>query len=199
MSSHSGTLPGSSSINTIALDDFERTSSGSSFVPGASVRLTVEVPRAGFLYVIDREKYRDDRLGDPYLIFPTKRTNGRDNSVAPGRLVEIPSRDDQPPFFVLAAKPGEIGELLTLIVAPKPIPELMALRNEPLKLSREQVYLWERQWGTQSERYEMIGGAGNAGRERRRQSPKKEALRSQRVRRCLRLYFGSRRGPASPC
>ena len=155
-----GTLPSSSSINTIALDDFERTSSGSSFVPGASVRLTVEVPRAGFLYVIDREKYRDDRLGDPYLIFPTKRTNGGENSVAPGRLVEIPSRDDQPPFFVLAVKPGEIGELLTLIVAPKPIPELMALRNEPLKLSREQVYRWERQWGTQSERYEMIGGAG---------------------------------------
>src|SRR5215471_18936034 len=30
----SGTLPSSSSINTIALDDFERTSSGSSFVPG---------------------------------------------------------------------------------------------------------------------------------------------------------------------
>jgi hypothetical protein len=157
----------------IALDDFERTSSGSSFIPGASVRLSVEVPRAGFLYVIDREKYRDDRFGDPYLIFPTKRTNGGDNSVSPGRLVEIPSRDDQPPFFVLAAKPGEIGELLTLIVAPKPIPELMTLHNEPLKLSRDQVNRWERQWGTQSERYEMIGGAG----ERRTREEKAAAER----------------------
>jgi len=156
----SGTIPGASAISMIALDDFERTSAGSSFTPGASVRLTVEVPRAGFLYVIDREKYRGDRLGDPYLIFPTRRTNGGDNSVSPGRLVEIPSRDDQPPFFVLAAKPGEIGELLTLIVAQKPIPELMALHNEPLKLSRDQVNRWERLWGTQSERYEMIGSAG---------------------------------------
>jgi hypothetical protein len=129
---------------------------------GDKLRLTVEVPRSGFLYVIDREQYRNGKIGDPLLIFPTKRTNGGNNRVSPGWLVEIPSRDDNPPFFELAArKPAELtGEALTLIVTAEPILGLGALESKPLRLDSEQVAMWEAKWGGASERYEMVGGSG---------------------------------------
>ena len=56
------------------------------------VRLSVESPRDGYLYVIDREQYADGSLGDAYLIFPTRRTRGGDNRVRPGKLIDIPAQ-----------------------------------------------------------------------------------------------------------
>jgi len=35
---------------------------------GDRVRVAIEFPQEGFLYVVDRERYRDGALGDPYLI-----------------------------------------------------------------------------------------------------------------------------------
>ena len=55
------------------------------------VRITVESPRAGYLYVVDREQYADGSLGDAYLIFPTTRTRDGDNKVRPGKLIDIQS------------------------------------------------------------------------------------------------------------
>ena len=43
---------------------------------GDRVRITVESPRLGFLYIVDREQYADGSLGEPVLIFPTLHTRG---------------------------------------------------------------------------------------------------------------------------
>src|SRR5438128_2161384 len=51
---------------------------------GEYVRLSIEVPRTGFLYVIDREQYDDGTLGEPQLIFPTLEISGGDNEVKAG-------------------------------------------------------------------------------------------------------------------
>ena len=59
---------------------------------GERVRLSIESPRAGYLYVIDREQYADGSYGDAYLIFPTLRTRGGDNEVRPGKLIDIPAQ-----------------------------------------------------------------------------------------------------------
>jgi len=64
----------------------ERISANTKLVQGDRLRISVEAVRAGYLYVIDREQYADGTLGEPYLIFPTKRTAGGDNEVAIGRL-----------------------------------------------------------------------------------------------------------------
>src|ERR1044071_4769400 len=61
---------------------------------GERVRLSIESPREGYLYVIDREQYSDGTLGDAYLIFPTLRTRGGDNRVRAGRLIDIPAQED---------------------------------------------------------------------------------------------------------
>src|SRR3954469_7238132 len=59
---------------------------------GDRVRITVESPRPGFLYIIDREQYADGSLGEPVMIFPTLHTRGGDNRVMPGRLIDIPAQ-----------------------------------------------------------------------------------------------------------
>src|SRR5262249_30554823 len=43
------------------------------FAAGDLVRLGIESPRDGYLYVVDREQYADGTASDPYLIFPSLR------------------------------------------------------------------------------------------------------------------------------
>lgn len=129
---------------------------------GERVRITIESPSAGYLYVIDREQYADGSLGDAYLIFPTLRTRGGDNRVRPGRLVDIPAQEDSPSYFTLVPSPNrndQVAEVLTIIVTPQPFGDL-PLSNNPIKISKNDVAKWERSWSTQVERFEMVGGAG---------------------------------------
>ena len=142
---------------------WKRVESTAQLSGGDRLRLTVEAPVPGFLYVIDREKFVDGSVGDPLLIFPTNRINGGDNKVAPGRLVEIPSRDDKPPYFTfVTSRKGatHIGDVITLIVAPEPMAGLPPLESNPIRLAPDQFSTWEKKWGGQTERYEMAGGAG---------------------------------------
>ena len=112
----------------------------------SKVRLTVEVPRAGHLYVINREIYEDGSRGEPYLIFPTLRTLGGDNAVIPGRIVDIPDQHDTPPYFTLRRNSAShAGEVLTVILANEAIPEVAIARNYA-KLPEEMVKGWESQW-----------------------------------------------------
>ncbi len=131
---------------------------------GERVRLSVESPRDGYLYVIDREQYADGSFGDAYLIFPTLRTRGGDNRVRPGRLIDIPAQEDSPSYFTLVPSPNrndQVAEVLTILVAPQPIGDI-ALGDNPIKLSRSDVAKWERTWSTGFERFEMVGGAGKS-------------------------------------
>ena len=48
------------------------------------MRVAIELPQEGFLYVVDRERYRDGTSGDPYLIFPVQNLNHGDNKGEPG-------------------------------------------------------------------------------------------------------------------
>lgn len=130
---------------------------------GERVRISVESPRPGYLYVVDREQYADGSLGDAYLIFPTRRTRGGDNKVRPGKLIDIPAQEDDPNYFTLVPSPNrndQVGEVLTLLVTPQPLP--LAIKDKPLLISASQLQEWEKLWGAAFERYEMEGGAGGA-------------------------------------
>lgn len=128
---------------------------------GDRVRLTVESPRPGFLYIIDREQYADGSLGEAMLIFPTLRTRGGDNRVDPGRLIDIPAQEDQYSYFT--AQPGgerrdQVAEVLTIILLSQPLP--LQIAQQPLKMTRQQITGWEKLWGGAAERLELVGGAG---------------------------------------
>jgi Domain of unknown function (DUF4384) len=128
---------------------------------GDRVRLSVESPRQGFLYIVDREQYADGSFGEPMLIFPTLRTRGGDNRVEPGRLIDIPAQEDQ--FSYFTAQPAgdrrdQVAEVLTIILVPQPLP--LQLAAQPLKMGDAQVNEWERLWGGAAERLELVDGAG---------------------------------------
>jgi hypothetical protein len=129
---------------------------------GERVRLSIESPRAGYLYVIDREQYADGSFGDAYLIFPTLRTRGGDNEVRPGKLIDIPAQEDNPSYFTLVPSPSrsdQVAEILSIIVTPVPLNSLR-LSERPLKLSKSEVAKWEATGSIEVERFEMVGGAG---------------------------------------
>ena len=128
---------------------------------GDRVRLSVESPRTGFLYIIDREQYADGSLGEPMLIFPTLRTRGGDNRVEPGRLIDIPAQEDQYSYFT--AQPAndrrdQVAEVLTIILVPQPLP--LQIGAQPLKMADSQIAGWDKLWGGAAERLELVGGAG---------------------------------------
>jgi hypothetical protein len=128
---------------------------------GDRVRLTIESPRPGFLYIIDREQYADGSFGEPMLIFPTLRTRGGDNRVEPGRLIDIPAQEDQYSYFT--AQPSgdrrdQVAEVLTIILVSQPLK--LQIGDQPLKMTNPQIARWEKLWGAAAERLELIGGAG---------------------------------------
>ncbi|HWQ32577.1 MAG TPA: DUF4384 domain-containing protein [Blastocatellia bacterium] len=140
----------------------ERVAADTPLRMGERVRFSFESPQSGYLYVIDRERYADGSMGEPYLIFPTSRTRNGDNQVAAGRIIEIPAQDDRPNFFTLRQSRGDqTGEVLTVLVTPQPL-EGIAIGPKALALAPEQVAQWEKQWGAQSERFELSDGAGKA-------------------------------------
>src|ERR1051325_3781496 len=140
----------------------ERVAAETKFQEGQKVRLGVESPRSGYLYVIDREQYADGTYSEPYLIFPTLKTRGGDNSVVAGRLVEIPDQDDRPFYFKMNRhRPDQTGEVLTFIVTPQAIPNL-ELSRKALKLTNEQFAQWEQKWKAPARRVELANHAGKA-------------------------------------
>jgi hypothetical protein len=138
----------------------ERIEEGTPLAPGQRVRLSIEsLSRPGYLYVIDREQYADGSLGEPVLIFPTQKTRDA-NYVKPGHLIYIPSA-----LGKFRIKPSEgpklhVGELVTIIVTSEPLIDPEQLGPRSIKLPRQQVESWEKQWGVATTRFEMANGAG---------------------------------------
>jgi hypothetical protein len=140
----------------------ERVAAESPMKEGQFVRLSIEAPQSGYLYVIDREQYTDGSLGEPYLIFPTLRTNGGNNRVEAGRVVEIPAQDDSPSYFTMRpSSPRLVAEILTVIVSDQPL-DVPALERNATKLSAGKFSEWEQLWKAPVERIEQVGGQGTA-------------------------------------
>ncbi len=145
---------------------------------GERVRLSIESPRTGYLYVIDREQFADGSLGDPYLIFPTLRTRGGDNQVRPGKLIDIPAQEDNPSYFTLVPTPSrqdQVAEVLSIIVTSEPLN--LSLTDKPLMISKSDVEAWEKAWSSQVERFEMDGGAGKTWTKAEKEASAKNSAR----------------------
>ena len=98
----------------------ERTSVDTVFAAGDKLRFAVESSISGYLYVIGRESYSDGRFGAPYPIFPESPSD--DNSVRPGMLFDFPDqRDDLPYLSLNPKKENYTGEIMTIIVSPRPL------------------------------------------------------------------------------
>jgi len=134
----------------------ERVEVDTMFAAGDHVRLGIESPRDGYLYVVDREQYADGTVSDPYLIFPSLRNRDGANSVAAGKLIELPERSG---FRLKSTRPDYAGEVLTVLVTSEPLKDVKP-GSGATKLDSEMVARWESQWAGVVERFELIGGAG---------------------------------------
>ena len=122
------------------------------------VRISVESPRAGYLYIIDRELHKDESVGDPYMIFPTLKTRGGDNNAIAGKVIEVPAQTDDPFYFeITPSNENYAGELLTVIVSPVKI-EGLKLTMDPIKLPASTVEKWEDLWERMSTSFELEAG-----------------------------------------
>lgn len=141
-----------------------RVKSDTALREGDQVRLTIETPRDGYLYVIDRERYADGTLGTPYLIFPTSRILNGDNAVNENVTVEIPDITTNPPHFRLTkSRPDHIEEALVVIISDDPLPGIGIGRNassDRIELSEKQFVEWTTAWAADFSRFDLEGGEG---------------------------------------
>jgi hypothetical protein len=140
----------------------ERLSADTVLAEGDRVRLSVEAATSGYLYIIDREKYADGSLSDPYVIYPNRLTRIDGNRVSPGRLIEIPDREDHPNVFTIrSSRPQQSAEVLSLLITTQPLAEVK-IGSQPFRLDTSVYKEWEKQWAAKAERFELEGGAGQA-------------------------------------
>ncbi|CAN5575682.1 hypothetical protein BH18ACI1_BH18ACI1_16640 [soil metagenome] len=118
----------------------ERVNPDMPFQAGDRVRLAVESSDVGYLYVIDSETYSDGSYGEPFLIFPA--STNEDNSVQPGLLVDIPDQTEDLPYFLINPKQANYtGELLTVIISPKPLTNIKIDKDGKIKNLDELIEL----------------------------------------------------------
>lgn len=123
------------------------------FREGDTLRISIESPRDGYLYVVNRDLLADGTYGETNLIFPTKR---EDNRLQGGKLIDIPAQEKPP--FKATPKRNQSSELLTFIVTDSPLQ--LRLGPAAIPISGKQLQEWEERWGGETERLEMNGGAG---------------------------------------
>lgn len=118
----------------------------------------------GYLYVINRVQFPDDKTGPAKLIFPTKRTYGGDNRVLPGKTVMLPAPDR--PWQITRSKSGPVQafETYLIVVSPEPLKDSQGHELQGDQLSAESLELliarWVRLWGGGELSADLDGGAG---------------------------------------
>lgn len=155
----------------------ERISAETPLTPGQRVRLSIEAARTGYLYVLDREMYADGTMSDPYLIFPLTSIGGGANQVEVGKIIDLPGLKDDPSYFTLdPSRPDQIGEMISVIISPEPLPGISA-PAEVVKLAPDQVTQWEKAWGANIGQLDLEGGAGSAWTKEEKEAAQTDARR----------------------
>lgn len=131
----------------------KRVEADARFREGDMLRISIESPVDGFLYVVNRDLLSDGGYGETNLIFPLA---GDDNRLEAGKLIDIPTLKDPP--FKASPKASQSSECLTILVTSFPLQ--LSLGPRVLPISKRQLTEWEARWAGDVERLEMNGGAG---------------------------------------
>jgi hypothetical protein len=118
----------------------ERVPVDSVFDAGDRIRFAVESSDSGYLYVFGRETYADGSFGAPYPVFSASRTG--EAMVRPGMLFDIPDQREDLPYLRMNPKQTNYtGELLTVIVSPKPLNDLQVIEDGKLRNGNDLIDL----------------------------------------------------------
>jgi hypothetical protein len=125
-----------------------RVSSETPFKAGEKIRLSIESPSDGYLYVLNCEVYEDDSRGTLSLIFPTTRTRNGNNFLTAGSPIEFPAATDEPSYFEFrpqAKAKKAVAEALIFMVTKTPI-ENFTPQELPLTIEYDKFEKWEKKW-----------------------------------------------------
>ena len=134
---------------------------------GDKVRLGIESPRDGYLYVFDRELYADGSFSAAYMIFPTARLLAGNNRIMANKPVELPSVTDVPVFFE-AKKIGLdrskilVGEILSVVITDQPISRFTSVERSVLQVPAGELESLEDLYSGIAEVFELENGVGQA-------------------------------------
>jgi Domain of unknown function (DUF4384) len=127
---------------------------------GDRLRLSIESPREGYLYVVHRDLSAAGKPGNGILLYP-RNQRADDNRARPGDLITLPGEDDNPNYFTLnSSQTNQASETLTIIVGNSPLD--LSSGERPRHISAADLMQWEEAWASESERFELVGGAGRA-------------------------------------
>jgi hypothetical protein len=141
-----------------------RAESETAFADGDLFKLTLEPPFECYINIINREQYEDGSYSEPYLIFPAKIDAGKNDKGFPGRLLFLPSENDNDKFEVTRLNRDgkkKSAEVFTIILSLQPLKELAPLEksDEPRRIDAELFERWQREWGGRVWRFESQGSA----------------------------------------
>lgn len=141
----------------------ERVGSTTRFKLNSLVRFSIESPRTGFLYIINREIYGDGTRGEAKLIYPTLKTNPNGESrVTAGSLVEVPHSSARTPYFRVASEePDYAGEEVVVIITPAKLTGVK-IDSEPMPVTTERLEKWLADWSATVDIFEAADGEGVA-------------------------------------
>jgi hypothetical protein len=114
---------------------------------GDFFQIGIESSRSGYLYVAARPLYKNGSGGDAKLLFPTKRINSGDNRIWPGRMVRLPARASEPPYWTFStARPDYAGELVLFLLVSHPLKEVET-PADVAPLDAQSLPAWEKEFG----------------------------------------------------
>ena len=141
----------------------ERVSSSTRFKPNDRVRFTIESLRSGYIYILNREIFKDGTYGEAELIYPNMIGKvQRDNRVNAGRLVEVPSRSEEKPYFKITLYEKDyVGEDIIVIISPTKLSGFTVSANKQ-SLRPEILNKWLNEWSSVTDVYDATDGEGVA-------------------------------------
>jgi len=150
-----------------------RAESETLFSDGDLLKFSVESPFEAYIYILDRERYTDGTMSDPYLVFPAREDIGINDKGFPGRLLFLPSVKDDEKFelkrlsdlnLTERENTEKTGEAFTVILSKQPIKELSPLEksDEVRRIDKLQFERWQTEWGGRVWKFERFGGVGKS-------------------------------------
>jgi hypothetical protein len=143
----------------------ERVDTNSPYTDGDTIRLTIESPTAGFLYIIDQEQYSDGSYSPAMLVFPTLKTRKGKNFVSTWESVDIPAfpavwRFTPRKLEECELRKEQTREVLTIIISQKRLVAPQRLGDEQLKLNKGEFENWRSRWQKPIQQFDVEGAVG---------------------------------------
>lgn len=164
----------------------ERLDTNALYTSRETIRLRIQSPTAGYLYIVDQEQYADGSYGPATLVFPTLTTRKGNNLIESWTAIEVPAYPSVWRFKPREIKAGEVrkvqtAEVLTIIISPKPLVDVSRISEKQLALNKGEFEGWLTKWKTPIQQFDMENSVGQIGRSKGIEQEGEEASAEEEV------------------